>query len=170
MLEKAELDAVSIVTPDATHFAIAMEALERGLHVLLEKPLAMDSQQARMLMEKASAKKKVNMVAFTFRYTEAMRKLRSLVDEGLIGVQAAAVVSGGDLEETWCLHRGMQAGAHRGLDGLERQPVNHDFVDGVAVLRQRRFHQRRERDPDRDARQWLDVRWLEWRSDRHRQS
>lgn len=92
MLEKADLDAVSIVTPDSTHFAIAMEALERGLHVLLEKPLAMDSQQARMLMEKSRAKKKVNMVAFTFRYTEAMRKLRSLLDDGLIGVPVKASI------------------------------------------------------------------------------
>ncbi len=53
MLDKAELDAVLIATPNALHYEQAAEALKRGLHVLLEKPMTIRSEEAHALVRLA---------------------------------------------------------------------------------------------------------------------
>lgn len=56
MLTAGDLDAVVIVTPDDEHFPMAMAALDAGLHVLCEKPLACNADQARQMFERAEAR------------------------------------------------------------------------------------------------------------------
>jgi predicted dehydrogenase len=85
MLEQANLDAVVITVPDALHFEMAMEALGAGLHVLCEKALALNGQQARAMAEKAEAAGVKHMTFFTNRWEPAYRYLRQLVAEGYIG-------------------------------------------------------------------------------------
>src|SRR5262245_45721189 len=53
MIEKAGLHALVISTPDDLHYPITMAALDAGLHVLCEKPLALDAVQARAMYERA---------------------------------------------------------------------------------------------------------------------
>src|SRR5256885_1923446 len=47
MFDSAELDCVLVATPTSTHFGVASEALQRGLHVFVEKPLCLDPDQSK---------------------------------------------------------------------------------------------------------------------------
>lgn len=79
------IDAILIATPVSTHFDLAMEALRTGKHVLIEKPIASNAEQALRLIEEAERRKLVLMVDHTFVYTGAVRKIRELIADGKIG-------------------------------------------------------------------------------------
>ncbi len=85
ILMSDKIDAVVIATPVSTHFPLAMEALDHGKHVLLEKPLTATSEQAEVLIETAERKKLVLMVDHTFIYTGAVRKIKQIIDNGDLG-------------------------------------------------------------------------------------
>src|SRR4026208_960241 len=78
LINDPEIDAVVIATPVSSHFDLAMSALKAGKHVLVEKPLAAKSDQARQLIDEAAARKLVLLVDHTFVYTDAVRKIREL--------------------------------------------------------------------------------------------
>jgi predicted dehydrogenase len=79
------IDAIVIATPVSSHFELAMAALRANKHVLVEKPLAADSQQALHLIEEAARRKCVLMVDHTFVYTGAVRKIRELIASNTLG-------------------------------------------------------------------------------------
>jgi predicted dehydrogenase len=81
----AHVDAVVVATPPSTHVAVALQAIEAGKHVLVEKPLAPTSEGARRLESAAAAAGVVLMVGHTFEYNPAVRKLRELVQNGELG-------------------------------------------------------------------------------------
>lgn len=85
ILRDSEIDAVAISTPVSTHFQLAMEALQAGKHVLVEKPITVDSDQAMRLIDEAAKRKLVLMVDHTFIYTGAVRKMRELIDNASLG-------------------------------------------------------------------------------------
>lgn len=85
LLRNPTIDAVAISTPVTTHFPIAMEALQSGKHVLVEKPMTADSDQALRLIDEAARRRRVLMVDHTFIYTGAVRKIRELVSKGALG-------------------------------------------------------------------------------------
>jgi predicted dehydrogenase len=85
MVQKGNLDAVIISTPDDLHYDMTMHALEAGLHVLCEKPLAMNVQQAWEMFQKAQEKRVVHMTYFTYRWLPFYRYLRDLIRQGTIG-------------------------------------------------------------------------------------
>lgn len=85
ILDDAAVDAVAIATPVNTHYAIARAALEKGKHVLLEKPLAASVAQGIELVELAAEKKLRLMCDHTFCYTGAVRKIKQIVDAGELG-------------------------------------------------------------------------------------
>src|SRR5437870_4192882 len=80
-----EIDAVAIVTPVSTHYDLAKKALENGKHVFVEKPFTATSAQAEELIELAERKNLVIMVDHTFLFTGAVRKIKELVDGGVLG-------------------------------------------------------------------------------------
>jgi predicted dehydrogenase len=79
------VDAVVVATPPSTHVAVALEAIEAGKHVLVEKPLAPTTAGARRLMTAASAAGVTLMVGHTFEYNPAVWKLRDLVRSQELG-------------------------------------------------------------------------------------
>ena len=85
LLADPTLDAVAISTPARTHFDIARAALERGKHVLVEKPLAMSSDEARQLIALAAERQRVLMVGHTFEHNPAVWKIRELIEQRAIG-------------------------------------------------------------------------------------
>jgi predicted dehydrogenase len=85
LLNDSHIDAVVIATPVSSHFDLAMAALRAGKHVLVEKPLAARSAQARKLVDEAAARKLVLLVDHTFVYTDAVRKIRELISSGELG-------------------------------------------------------------------------------------
>jgi predicted dehydrogenase len=85
LITSRAVDAVVIATPVATHFELAYAALQAGKHVLVEKPLASSSAQARLLIDEAAVRGLVLMVDHTFVYTPAVRRIRELVAAGDLG-------------------------------------------------------------------------------------
>jgi predicted dehydrogenase len=85
LLKDCRIDAVVIATPVHTHYDLALAALEAGKHILVEKPLAQTSKQARRLVEEAERRKLILMVDHTFLYTPAVQKIRELIIEGSLG-------------------------------------------------------------------------------------
>lgn len=79
------LDAVVVATPPATHFRLARDALTRGLHVLVEKPLTISSSDARELVDLAEERGCILMVGHTFIYNPAVRALKEIISSGEIG-------------------------------------------------------------------------------------
>jgi predicted dehydrogenase len=73
------VDALVIATPPSTHTAIGLRAIEAGKHVLIEKPLATSSAEARSLIEAADAAGVILMAGHTFEHNAAVHKLRDLV-------------------------------------------------------------------------------------------
>ncbi|MER9938369.1 Gfo/Idh/MocA family oxidoreductase [Mesorhizobium sp. M0088] len=81
----AGLDAIIIATPEDTHYAVARAAIESGVHVLCEKPLARTVDEARELSELAARSNVITRIGFVLRYSPAMRQLKRLVDSGYTG-------------------------------------------------------------------------------------
>lgn len=79
------LDAVVVSTPPATHHKIAKEALEAGVHVLVEKPMTTSVRDAEDLIEVAAGKDRILMVGHTFMFNPAVHALKRLIDCGEIG-------------------------------------------------------------------------------------
>ena len=85
LLVDPAVDAIVVATPVSSHFSLAMQALEAGKHVLVEKPLALSSREAGILVEEAERRRRVLMVDHTFVYTGAVQKIKELVDDGRLG-------------------------------------------------------------------------------------
>ncbi len=97
MLARCELDMVSVATGGeeygSDHYAPTMEALEAGLHVLGEKPISNDIEQARMMVDKAREKGCCYGINLNHRFTPAARLAKKWVEEGRIGHQLFMNVS-----------------------------------------------------------------------------
>jgi predicted dehydrogenase len=79
------VDGVVIATPHSSHYEIARDAIDAGLHVLIEKPMVLHAADAWDLVERAEAKNVHLIVGYTFHYTEHARICRELVSSGAIG-------------------------------------------------------------------------------------
>ena len=76
-------DAVIICTPNHTHFAYAMAALEAGKHILLEKPMALTAKQAAALARAGRAAQAGCQVGYVYRFAQPVQMLKKLVQEQL---------------------------------------------------------------------------------------
>jgi myo-inositol catabolism protein IolC/predicted dehydrogenase len=85
MLDQVEMDAVIIATSNDSHFELAMAALDRGLHVLCEKPLALHADQAATMTARATATGAITLVPFTYHYMPVNRFVKRLIATGYVG-------------------------------------------------------------------------------------
>jgi predicted dehydrogenase len=85
MLEQARLDAVCIATPNFLHAQMTEAALARGLHVLCEKPMAMNALEAQRMAAAAERAKKVLMIAYKMRFERENQYLKQLIVDGELG-------------------------------------------------------------------------------------
>jgi predicted dehydrogenase len=85
MLADESLDAIAVATPAATHRAVAQAALEAGKHVLVEKPLALTSEDAQALTDLADERGLTLMVGHTYLYNTAARRVGELIEAGELG-------------------------------------------------------------------------------------
>jgi predicted dehydrogenase len=83
LLDDPLVDAIAIATPVATHFAMALRALEAGKHVFVEKPMASSTKDAERLVEEAERRGLTLAVDHTFVHTAAVRKMHELIDGSL---------------------------------------------------------------------------------------
>jgi predicted dehydrogenase len=84
MLE-CELDGVVIATPSALHAEQSARALDRGCAVFCQKPLGRSASEVRHVLERAIARDRLLGVDLSYRYTDAVQKIRSLAQSGELG-------------------------------------------------------------------------------------
>lgn len=85
VLNDAGVDALVIATPVFTHFDLAKKGLQKGKHVLIEKPMTSTSAEALELRDIAQKTGRLLMVDHTFLYTGAVQKMKQLITSGQIG-------------------------------------------------------------------------------------
>lgn len=86
LLDDPELDAVIISSTPNAHYRQAKAALERGLHVLLEKPMTITAAEAGELVELAKSKDRQLLISCPWHYTAHGREARRLIEDGKLGV------------------------------------------------------------------------------------
>ncbi|MBT9286988.1 MULTISPECIES: Gfo/Idh/MocA family protein [Bacillus] len=79
------IEAVSIATPNGTHFAICKAALEAGLHVICEKPLFFTSEEGELIKTLAEEKGKIVGVTYGFSGAPMLLQMRAMIAQGKIG-------------------------------------------------------------------------------------
>lgn len=85
LIKDPEVDAVAIATPVFTHYELAKKTLEEGKSVFIEKPFTYTVAEGKELVEIAEKRKLKIMVDHTFLYTGAVRKIKQLIDEDVLG-------------------------------------------------------------------------------------
>jgi predicted dehydrogenase len=85
LMASPKIDAVAVVTPVCTHFQLAKAALQNGKHVFIEKPFTATTAEAEELIELAARRNLKIMVDHTFLFTGAVKKIRQLLEEGVLG-------------------------------------------------------------------------------------
>ncbi len=85
MLAACDMDALIVATPHAYHYEIAAAAIDRGLHVLIEKPMVLDPVDGRRLVSAASAAGVEILVGYTWHYNRQVLRARQWISEGRIG-------------------------------------------------------------------------------------
>ena len=84
-LLSSDVEAVSICTSNETHFEICKNALNAGKHVLVEKPLTLDSKKAYELVKIAKKSNKLLTVGHIFRYNNAINEVKKLIENNFFG-------------------------------------------------------------------------------------
>lgn len=85
MVALPELDGVSVCVWNCNHYECTMAALKAGKHVLCEKPLAMNAQQAQQMLDFAKEQGKLLMVGFVLRFSDQVERLKEMAQSGFFG-------------------------------------------------------------------------------------
>lgn len=85
LIERKDIDAIDICTPNNTHAEIAIAAAEAGKMILCEKPLSMTGQDGAKMVAAVEKAKVPNMVWYNYRRVPAVTLAKRLVDEGRLG-------------------------------------------------------------------------------------
>jgi predicted dehydrogenase len=112
MADRNLVDLVDIVTPPLSHYDVVADALNRGLHVLCEKPLSLDADEAKAMVELAEKSGQRAFMAFQRRYDPAVIHVHNLLLDGFIG---DVVLSNTSVMVNWGKLKGVsQAQGYRG--------------------------------------------------------
>jgi predicted dehydrogenase len=104
LLGETPLDAVVVAVPPAHHYGCARLALERGIHVLLEKPMVLNLEQGRSLVAIAKDNEAELIIGYPWHYNQHVLKLRELVASGVVG----------EVEHVSCLYASVVRELYRG--------------------------------------------------------
>ncbi|KAB7731960.1 gfo/Idh/MocA family oxidoreductase [Rudanella paleaurantiibacter] len=85
LLSHPDINLIYIATPPFLHFEQAMRALDAGKHVICEKPLAMNPEQGRLMLEKAAQKGLLMVTNLMQRYNPMFERVKRLIDLNLLG-------------------------------------------------------------------------------------
>ncbi len=85
MCAKEELDALIITSPDRFHREHAITAIREGLHVLIDKPLAITVSGCREILDAAEKARKTVMIGFNLRHNPVLNRLKGILDDGMLG-------------------------------------------------------------------------------------
>ncbi|MFL6351007.1 MAG: Gfo/Idh/MocA family protein [Bryobacteraceae bacterium] len=101
VLDKKEIAAVHICTPNVDHFPMSLAAIEAGKAVLCEKPLTMTADEARRLVDAAKTRNAVNCVQHNLRYYPVVQQIRQMILAGDLG---DIMIVQGTYSQDWLLY------------------------------------------------------------------
>ncbi len=101
LLAKKDIDIVHVCTPNYLHYDMSKDAILAGKHVVCEKPLAMNSKEAKKLVELAEEKNAVNAVHFNLRFYPVMHHARDMIASGELGEIFAV---NGSYQQDWLFY------------------------------------------------------------------
>jgi predicted dehydrogenase len=101
VLQNKEIAAVHICTPNVDHYPMSLAAIEAGKAVLCEKPMTMNVEEARKLVQAAAAKKAVNCVQHNLRYYPVVQQIRDMIAAGDLG---DILIVQGTYSQDWLLY------------------------------------------------------------------
>lgn len=101
VLDDKEIQAVHICTPNVDHYPMSLAAIEAGKAVLCEKPLTMNVDEARKLVDAAKAKNAVNCVQHNLRYYPVVQQMRQMIAAGDLG---DILIVQGTYSQDWLLY------------------------------------------------------------------
>jgi len=93
VIERKDVDLVSVATPPALHAEISLAALDAGKAVLCEKPMAMDAAETRRMCLAARERGALALVDHELRFLDCRRQMKKMIHDGAIGVIRHVVVS-----------------------------------------------------------------------------
>lgn len=85
MINKVEMDAVEISTPHTLHFQEAMDCMDKGLHILIEKPMVCKVEHAKKLMAKQEETNRIIVLSYQRHFIPQFKYIKQIVDSGQIG-------------------------------------------------------------------------------------
>ena len=85
MLEKEELDGVSICTYNSTHAVCTINALKKGVHVLVEKPMSITTEEAAEMIRAEKESGKILSIGFQPRFDDNNKMVKKIVQSGILG-------------------------------------------------------------------------------------
>lgn len=85
LLSRADIDAVSVVTPTYTHAEIVKDCLRAGCHVLCEKPISLHLQEAYEMVQAAEQANRILMIGFIMRFYREFQSIKRLIEQGRVG-------------------------------------------------------------------------------------
>ncbi|MBZ5751825.1 Gfo/Idh/MocA family protein [Metabacillus rhizolycopersici] len=85
LIQRDDIDVIDIVTPNSTHFEMAIAAAEAGKHIICEKPLSMNVNQAKRMYEAVQKNGVIHMICHNYRFAPAVQYAKKLIDQGRLG-------------------------------------------------------------------------------------
>ena len=137
MVEAVELDAVIVCTPPNSHPSIALAAIDAGLGVLCEKPLAIEIDAARRMVAAATAAQTPFTMATKFRFVEDVLAARALITDGTIGevIQLEnSFASRVDMRNRWNSNRAVSGGGVLIDNGTHSVDIARSFLGPIEAV------------------------------------
>jgi predicted dehydrogenase len=119
MLKKASLDAVVVATPNSVHCPEAVAAFKAGMHVLCEKPTALNAAEARKMVAAANKADKILQIGMVVRYDGESMLAKEYIEDGLLGR---------------IYHMHLILRRRRGIPGLGGWFTTHEHSGGGALI------------------------------------
>ncbi|MEM8944883.1 MAG: Gfo/Idh/MocA family oxidoreductase [Planctomycetota bacterium] len=137
MVGEMDFDAVVVSTPPNTHRDVCCDLMSQGLHVLCEKPLAIDSTSAQEMIGVAKQNDVVFSMASKFRYVADVTAAKAIVESGLIGevVMFENVFTGHvDMSQRWNSNPAVSGGGVLIDNGTHSVDITRYFLGGLAEV------------------------------------
>lgn len=85
LIRSRDIDVVSLAVPNHLHYPMTLSALDHGKHVVCEKPLALNLDQAEEMAERAEQRGLIHMIVFILRFVPAISRMKELIEKDEVG-------------------------------------------------------------------------------------
>ena len=135
LLNDNDIQAVIIAVPNNKHFEITQQALKQGKHVLCEKPIALNLDEALKMKELASQYQKLLAIGFVYRYDLGINEVKKIISQGLIGeiyhIYASFKSTKKKPQQKWFAHKNEAGGGVMIDRGVHFLDVIHFCVENI---------------------------------------